>query len=54
VAESVELGTIWLVDLVGSTRVATAVGPVRADELRDEYFALLREAIDTSGGQEHR
>jgi class 3 adenylate cyclase/tetratricopeptide (TPR) repeat protein len=51
VAESVELGTIWLVDLVGSTRVATAVGPVRADELRDEYFALLREAIDTSGGR---
>jgi class 3 adenylate cyclase len=54
VAESVELRTIWLVDLVGSTRLATAVGPVRADELRDEYFALLREAIDTSGGREFK
>jgi class 3 adenylate cyclase len=54
VAESVELGTIWLVDLVGSTRLATLVGPVRADELRDEYFALLREAIDASGGREFK
>ena len=49
-AETVELATIWLVDLVGSTRLATAVGPVRADALRDEYFALLRDAIDASGG----
>ena len=53
-AELVELGTIWLVDLVGSTRLATAVGPVRADELSDEYFALLREAIATSGGREFK
>src|SRR5690349_8176817 len=53
-AESVELGTIWLVDLVGSTRLETAVGPVRADELRAEYFALLREAIETSGGREFK
>src|SRR6476659_9492049 len=50
-AETVELATIWLVDLVGSTRLATAVGPVRADSLRDEYFALLRDAIDASGGR---
>jgi len=54
VAESVELATIWLVDLVGSTRLATSVGPVRADELRDEYFALLREAIAASGGTEFK
>ena len=53
-AESVELATIWLVDLVGSTRLATSVGPVRADELRDEYFGLLREAIATSGGHEFK
>ena len=53
-AESVELATIWLVDLVGSTRLATSVGPVRADELRDEYFALLREAIAASGGTEFK
>jgi class 3 adenylate cyclase/tetratricopeptide (TPR) repeat protein len=50
-AETVELATIWLVDLVGSTRLATAVGPVRADSLRDEYFALLHDAIDASGGR---
>ena len=49
-AETVELATIWLVDLVGSTSSATAVGPVRADSLLEEYFALLRDAIDASGG----
>jgi class 3 adenylate cyclase len=54
VAVSVELATIWLVDLVGSTRLASSVGPVRADELRDEYFALLREAIEASGGKEFK
>ena len=54
VAESVQLETIWLVDLVGSTRLATSVGPVRADELREEYFALLREAIEPSGGREFK
>ena len=53
-AESVELATIWLVDLVGSTRLATAVGPVRADSLREEYFALLRDAIGASGGASSR
>ena len=44
-AESVELATILLTDLVGSTRLATSVGPARADELREEHFELLREAI---------
>jgi class 3 adenylate cyclase/tetratricopeptide (TPR) repeat protein len=53
-AETVELATIWLVDLVGSTRLATAVGPVRADALREEYFALLRDAIEASGGREFK
>jgi len=52
VSESVELATILLTDLVGSTRLATSVGPVRADELREEHFALLRHAITSSGGQE--
>ena len=52
--ETVELATIWLVDLVGSTRLATAVGPVRADSLQEEYFALLRDAIDASGGRAFR
>ena len=53
-AESVELATIWLVDLVASTRLATSVGPVRADELREDYFALLGEAIESSGGKEFK
>ena len=52
VAESVELATILLTDLVGSTRLATSVGPVRADELREEHFELLRDAIAASGGKE--
>jgi class 3 adenylate cyclase len=52
VSESVELATILLTDLVGSTRLATSVGPVRADELREEHFGLLRQAIVSSGGQE--
>ena len=44
-SESIELATILVTDLVGSTRLATSVGPVRADELRDEHFDVLREAI---------
>ncbi len=53
-AETVELGTIYLVDLVGSTRLATSVGPVRWDEMREQFFGLLREAIDASGGREFK
>jgi class 3 adenylate cyclase len=52
VAESVELATILLTDLVGSTRLANSVGPVRAAELRVEHFELLRDAIVSSGGRE--
>ena len=51
-AESVELATTLLTDLVGSTRLTTSVGPVRADELREEHFGLLRDAIASSGGRE--
>jgi class 3 adenylate cyclase len=51
-SDSIELATILLTDLVGSTRLATSVGPVRADDLRDEHFALLREAMASSGGRE--
>ncbi len=50
--ESIELATILVTDLVGSTRLATSVGPARADELRDDHFALLREAIGATGGLE--
>jgi class 3 adenylate cyclase len=52
VSESVELATILLTDLVGSTRLATSVGPGRADELREEHFGLLRQAIASTDGQE--
>src|SRR5579871_3010705 len=52
VAESVELATILLTDLVGSTRLANSVGPVRADVLREEHFELLRDAIASFGGRE--
>ena len=51
-AESVELATILLTDLVGSTRLATTVGPVRADQLREEHFGLLRDALASSAGKE--
>jgi len=51
-AEHVELATILLTDLVGSTRLATSVGPVHADELREEHFELLRDAIASEGGKE--
>ena len=53
-SESIELATILVTDLVGSTRLATSVGPVRADELRDEHFEVLREAIGASGGREFK
>ena len=54
VTESIELATILVTDLVGSTRLATSVGPVRADQLRDEHFDVLREAIRAFGGHEFR
>src|SRR5262249_45659453 len=52
VLESVELATILLTDLVGWTPLAHALGPERADKVREEHFALLRIAIDASGGKE--
>jgi class 3 adenylate cyclase len=52
VEESVQLATILLTDLVGSTRLATTVGPVRADQLREEHFAVLRDAIASAAGEE--
>jgi Adenylate and Guanylate cyclase catalytic domain len=39
---------------VGSTRLATAVGPVRWDEMREQFFGLLGEVIDASGGREFK
>ena len=48
----VRLAAILLTDLVGSTSLATSVGPARWDELRREHFLVLREAIDSTGGLE--
>jgi class 3 adenylate cyclase/tetratricopeptide (TPR) repeat protein len=52
VSESVELATILLTDLVASTRLGNSVGPVRADQLREEHFALLRDAMTSCEGKE--
>ncbi len=49
---SVELATILLTDLVGSTELAATVGPERVDELLDEHFTVLRDAIESSRGRE--
>ena len=49
---SVETVTIVITDLVGSTGLASRVGPAVADELRHEHFALLRDGIEESGGRE--
>lgn len=50
--ESVELAAILFTDLVGSTRLASSVGPVRAGQLRQERVELLRDAIVSCGGRE--
>jgi len=52
VAESVELTTVLMTDLVDSTRLAAALGPARADEVREEHFELLRVAISSCRGNE--
>jgi class 3 adenylate cyclase/tetratricopeptide (TPR) repeat protein len=49
---SVETVTVLFTDLVGSTGLATRVGPAAAEELRREHFGLLREAVEASGGRE--
>jgi class 3 adenylate cyclase len=49
---SIETAAIVTSDLVGSTKLETAVGPERADELRREHFDVLRQAIGETGGNE--
>ena len=44
--------TALFTDLVGSTSLESRVGPQVADDLRAEYFALLREALVDTGGRE--
>lgn len=48
----VETVTILITDLVGSTQLESRVGPIVAEELRDEHFGLLREAVSEAGGRE--
>ena len=49
---SVELTSILITDLVGSTGMESRVGPARADELRRDHFGVLRDAIEDSEGRE--
>jgi class 3 adenylate cyclase/tetratricopeptide (TPR) repeat protein len=47
---TIETVTVLFTDLVGSTQLESGVGPVRADELRAEHFAILRKAITAADG----
>ena len=47
---SVELASILITDLVGSTGLESRVGPARADELRRDHFGVLRDSIDACDG----
>jgi class 3 adenylate cyclase len=49
---STETAAILMTDLVGSTGLATRIGPAAAERLRREHFELLREAISICGGRE--
>ncbi|MEA2389225.1 MAG: hypothetical protein QOG41_1998, partial [Thermoleophilaceae bacterium] len=48
----IETAAILFSDLVGSTKLAAAVGPDRADELRGEHFTVLRQAVSDAEGVE--
>src|SRR5919201_2902598 len=48
----VETVSVLVTDLVGSTSLASRVGPVEADALRQEHFGLLRQAIAACDGEE--
>src|SRR5436305_14769554 len=49
---SIETVTILFTDLVGSTGLATRVGPAVAESLRRDHFAILREAVKSTSGRE--
>ena len=49
---STENITVLFTDLVGSTKLASSLSQVAADELRRKHFSALRQAIATSGGNE--
>ena len=50
--ENVETVTVLFTDLVGSTGMASRIGPAGAEEVRQEHFGVLREAIAEVGGKE--
>src|ERR1700730_5940552 len=47
-----QMVAVLMTDLVGSTAMADRVGPETAEELRAEHFALLRGALERTGGSE--
>ena len=47
-----ETVTILFTDLVGSTELATRVGPTPAERLRQEHFSVLRSELEHHGGVE--
>src|SRR3954451_20511337 len=49
---AVETVTVLFTDLVGSTGLASRVGPGAAEELRREHFALLRAPVEETEGLE--
>lgn len=44
--------TVMFTDLVGSTALASRVGPEQAEDLRREHFGLLRSRVAEHGGRE--
>lgn len=44
--------TFLFTDLVGSTALASRVGPADAERIREVHFSTLRGVIDTAGGTE--
>lgn len=50
--DPVETVTVLFTDLVGSTGMASRIGPAAAEEIRREHFGILREAIEEAGGEE--
>jgi class 3 adenylate cyclase/tetratricopeptide (TPR) repeat protein len=51
-ATATEMVAVLMTDLEGSTAMADRLGPSAADELRLEHFALLRGALERTGGRE--
>src|SRR4051812_21243264 len=47
-----ENATVMFTDMVGSTAMATSVGPEVADEMRRHHFTILRRSISHTGGTE--